>query len=646
MPQVKFENESATAAEAPSRFDLALRHLQDAHRWSRDRMESRRREFARRYAQYRGNMNVFGRDPVQGQLRSQIWIGKSGSLVETVLPRTIGDNPTLELRGSRPEYVDAARNMQILTEHYLEAMDFFEVLYNWWKDALIYGTGIIKVIWSYREEERVVRDPEGIETTEMIVVEDMPRLVNVDIMDFLFDYTMPTIKKMDFVMERYELPLDIVAARLAKGIYEGITKEELKAYISTGRELERDQHYKDERDRAAYGYFGNEGEGYRGRIDPLKKVVLWDYWGRADLDGDGKDENVLITALGPEPSKVVRAVPNPYRDGQKPYVLAHYIPVQNDALGIGLMEWTEQLQREINTRYNMGVDNANYVLNAMVKVVRTASIPDAQLKSRPSGRIDVNSPDDVTPLEMPVIFDKLMAVQGQNDQLWQDITGISSEYAGVRKSQGQGFHRTAGGMYALQQAADARLKLSRLIFEKDIAAAAKLMISRIKQYMDSPVMVNILGPEGIKYIEVTPQQINGADYEVKVAIAPTEQIGKMAEREKWMLILNTLRAADPNMMLFEWGAIYSDWLEGTGIPNPQRYLGQFAEKMNMMHQISIMDQMAGGGGAYPGLSPQSGAKPGGAGGMMAGRAQQSTNVTGGEQGRAQEGGKGSTGGKP
>jgi len=66
-----------------ARITRATTHLQEAHTWASTRMESRRRDFSRRYAQYRGNMNVFGKDPVQSQLRSQLWVPKSAALVET-----------------------------------------------------------------------------------------------------------------------------------------------------------------------------------------------------------------------------------------------------------------------------------------------------------------------------------------------------------------------------------------------------------------------------------------------------------------------------------------------------------------------------------------------------------------------------------
>lgn len=608
-------------------LNRATMHLGEVFTWASMRMEPRRRDFARRYAQYRGNMNVFGRDTVQTQLRSQIWIPKSGALVETVIPKTIGDNPTIEIRGRKPEFAESAQLMERLLDYYLHSMHFFDVLYAWWKDALVYGTGITKCIWSYKEGEKIIAQPDPLsaDTDEdqfepSAVIEDIPRLVNVDIFDFLFDYTASTIPKMDFVMEKYELPLDVVIGRLQRGFYKGITEDELLSYTAGSRELQDDSYFKDERDRAAYGYLGNEGDSQRNRVDQLKKIVLYDYWGRFDMDGDKRDENCFVTAIGPRAQRAIRVRRNPYRDGLKPYLGANYIPVTNDFLGVGLMEWCEQLQREINTRYNMGVDNANYILNAMVKVRRAAGIPDAQLKSRPSGRIDCDDPQtDVIPLEMPVIFDKLLAVQQWNDQLWQDITGVGSETAGVRKSAGTAMHRTAGGILALQQAAEARLKMSRLLFEKrSVEPAAEMIISRIKQFMHAPITLDIAGPEGIQYLEVNPHQVNTAEYSLKVVIAPTEQIGRLAEREKWASSLAVMRSLDPQMQLLEWGNILEDWMDATGLPNPQRYLGQMKQKLQLMHQVNILNQMQQPPGMATPMGPNApqGGKGGGGGQQM------------------------------
>lgn len=632
-------------------LEKAQQHLQEAHTWSNLRLEPRRRDFARRYAQYRGNMNVFGRDSVQTQLRSQIWIPKSGSLLETVIPRTIGDNPKVEVRGRREEFVSEAEMMEKLLDYYLHTMRFFDVLYFWWKDALIYGTGISKVIWSYKEEEKLVdprilnlqpagalQDQLTVPGFDVVAVEDMPKMVNIDIFDFLFDYSASTIDNMDFCMEKYELPMDIVRDRIRAGKYVGITEDELNGFTSQARELQEDSQFKDERDRAAYGYLGNEGDSAKNRVDQLKKVVLYDYWGRFDINGDKRDENCFITAIGDRCRRVIRAIRNPYVDGKKPFVAAHYLPVHNDFLGIGLMEWVEQLQREINTRYNMGVDNANFTLNAMLKVRRSASIPDAQLKSRPSGRIDVNEPDDVQPVEMPVIFDKLMAVQQWNDQLWQDTSGVSSESSGVRKSQGTNFHRTAGGIFALQQAAEARLKMTRILFEeRSVKPAIERVISRVKQYMDAPVTVNITGPEGVKYMTINPHQIRDAEYDLKVVISPTEQIGRLAEREKWIQTLSLLFKLDPQLMLFEWGNILHDWIETSGLPNPQRYLGQMAEKLQAMNQAKIIDQMMTPGSMAGGMVGQGAGGGGGSPGQMATEVQNSTKDTGMTQSGGQSG---------
>ncbi len=604
-------------------LDRATLHGNETFTWASQRLESRRRDFTRRYAQYRGNMNVFGRDTIQTQLRSQIWLNKSAALIEAVLPKTIGDNPTIEIRARHADGSDAAYLMERVLDYYLSAMHFFDVLYFWWKDALIYGTSIIEVPWIVREEDRPSPISPGGFTRK--VVEDMPKMVNIDIFDFLFDYASTTIPRMDFVMKKYELPLDIVAARVEQGLYQGVTVDELKAFAGTYHELSDDSYFKDERDRAAYGYLGNEGDQARNRVDQLKKVVLYDYWGRFDLNKDMKDENCYITYLGPRCQKAVRAVRNPYADGQKPFIAAHYIPVSNDFLGVGLMEWLEQLQREMNTRYNMMVDNANYILNAMMLVRRGAGIPDAQLKSRPSGRIDVNEPDDVTPLQMKPIIGELAGVQQWNDQLWQEISGIGSEMSGIRRSAGTAFQRTAGGILALQQAAEARLKMSRLLFEKrSVEPAAELLISRVKQFMTAPVTVSFTGDQGLQYLEIRPEQINATDYDLRVVIAPTEQIGRLAEREKWTTTLAVLTKLDPQMMLFEWGNILEDWMNATGLPNPPRYLGQAKQKLNLIHQMQLMQQMqmdmaggappgeGGGGGEAEGQSPQIG--PGAAGG--------------------------------
>jgi hypothetical protein len=156
--------------------------------------------------------------------------------------------------------------------------------------------------------------------------------------------------------------------------------------------------------------------------------------------------------------------------------------------------------------------------------------------------------------------------------------------------------------------------MARLQFEeRSVSPLIELCISRIKQFMDSPITVSIAQPDGMQYLNVSPYQINAAEYDLKVVIAPTEQIGRLAEREKWIQTLSLLLKLDPQLMLFEWGNIIHDWIEASGLPNPQRYIGQAMEKLQLMHQLNLINQMGQPPGMGQPMGP--GAPQGGGGGQ-------------------------------
>lgn len=63
---------------------------------------------------------------------------------------------------------------------------------------------------------------------------------------------------------------------------------------------------------------------------PRKKIVVHEYWGTWDINGDGKAEPFVAAWCG---DTIIRLEKNPYPDKKVPFVLEHYLPVRKGIYG-------------------------------------------------------------------------------------------------------------------------------------------------------------------------------------------------------------------------------------------------------------------------------------------------------------------------
>lgn len=126
---------------------------------------------------------------------------ESHQIVETYLAKLwtslFSEQGFIQARRVGIEDVGRSMTASRLLEYALSIQGHPRTFYEWLKDGLIYGTGILEVSWEFIEDERqervVMVDPmSGIETAEMTpafphTLYDDVRIRNVDIMDFFPD---------------------------------------------------------------------------------------------------------------------------------------------------------------------------------------------------------------------------------------------------------------------------------------------------------------------------------------------------------------------------------------------------------------------------------------------------------------------------
>jgi len=128
-----------------------------------------------------------------------------------------------------------------------------------------------------------------------------------------------------------------------------------------------------------------------------KTHQLMECWCSYDIDGDGLDEECVITVF--DQWKVIRLEYNPYWHGEKPYLMGKWERMGNaEAVGKGGVQKARPYQLMLNDFTNQLMDNITMNLTPMWIVARQSGLALQQLKSRPNGVIMPANVNDITPL--------------------------------------------------------------------------------------------------------------------------------------------------------------------------------------------------------------------------------------------------------
>jgi len=125
----------------------------------------------------------------------------------------------------------------------------------------------------------------------------------------------------------------------------------------------------------------------RARLD--KPVDVWEY----------SEPDRLIHML--DRRTIVHDGPSPYDLKEIPSWAIPLVPTNDRLYGVGNAEIGERLQLEINSKTNQALDNADILLNPVLKVLKHSSFDARTSKFEPGGQFYVDNMDDVQPLHLP-----------------------------------------------------------------------------------------------------------------------------------------------------------------------------------------------------------------------------------------------------
>ena len=139
----------------------------------------------------------------------------------------LGNSPIVTVRPYPELGVDteeAARKLECFLNYAAreEIRGFRQVFTQWVRQAVLYGTAILKVVWSAETRNIKVRDfLEGGKKLITVKTYDAPRLCVVDLENFIIPSFARDIQDAPFVAERIFVPLQVLKQREKEGFYSG-----------------------------------------------------------------------------------------------------------------------------------------------------------------------------------------------------------------------------------------------------------------------------------------------------------------------------------------------------------------------------------------------------------------------------------------
>ena len=424
-----------------------------------------------------------------------------------------------------PEDVEMAKQATDYVNYvFTKLNNGWEILYNWFTDALLSKNGIVKVWWNEeevwnREEYKGLTE---IELDALINEEDVEVIahspyISSDADEMSGEYTSTTYH--DVVIKRLNSkgsikienvpPSEFLINREAKPIQDArFVCHRVRKTLSELREMGYDPDpdelgsgedvlYNAER-QARYAFdlssnadVGNWGVG--GTEESLREYWLHENYVKTDYDGDGIAELRKVCTIG---STVLANDPI----DSIPFVSICPIRIPHKFFGLSVADQVESLQLIKSTLMRNLMDNMYNQNFGRYAVLEGQANLDDLLTQRPGGVVRVKSPNAVTPLATP-------SLEPYSFQMLEYLDGVRESRSGVSKNT-QGLndnaltsHTTATAVAQVMTAAQARVELiARNFAETGVKELMSTIYELLQKNQDTDTVIGIRGA----WIPITP----------------------------------------------------------------------------------------------------------------------------------------------
>jgi hypothetical protein len=423
----------------------------------------------------------------------------------------------------------------------------YKILYNWFKDALLFRLGIVK--YFYEEEENVTEEEyNGLDENELAVLLANPdievieqqetvlnsymeddgtvvplessydlsvrvterkgkiKVINVPPEEFLVNRRATSLEDAYFVAHRTTMTVsDLVAM--------GYDREEVEAHAGLS-DLDVDQ----ERTNRFQDLEANTGTD---AADPtLRDVVYYECIMKVDYDGDGIAERRRICAIGAEGTHILHNEPFDH----VPFAVVSPVLMPHRLIGRSIYDMTEDLQVIKSTLMRQYLDSVyTSTLPRMVAVEGQVNLDDL-LEGTAGGIIRARQPGMVQAISGTPVGGEVRPLMDYLDNIKEQRTGMSKASQGLDANALQS--TTASAISATVRGAQVKLEsYARTMAETGVKSLFKGILHLVTKYDNKPRIVRLRN----NFVPIDPREWTSEfDVVVQVGLGTADDEQKIA----------------------------------------------------------------------------------------------------------------------
>lgn len=507
--------------------------------------------------------------------------------IEWALPSLIkvftGGDEVVTVQGSSEEDDRNAEIMQQLLVYQLQRQNrFFPILYNWMKDALITGMGIIKCYWDRKEDYQLLEQSmnmrafqeltqqnveiQSVEGPDMFgivrvqylspyYVKNAPVIENILVSELLYSSDAKSLDEANFVAHKKKVTMSYLREREQQGIYANVDQITPKPKTGIMNDDQVEQVIGD-------NYQGTSQEA----DDARAEVTLYECYTKLDWNNDGVLEDMIITIVD---DVVLRVEPNymgrhpffaisPTKDPHRIWVKRSYAELIGE-----LQDLKVALTRQI-------VQNIALTNDPKMILAEDAINIDDYVKGRAVIRKKANHPMQDVAMSMPVnqlspyTYQFLEYIESQKE----NRTGITRYNQGLDANT---LNKTATGISQIMGASTQRLELiARMFAETGVYELFRFMIGLNQKFIDQNTVIRLTNKE----LAISPDDLQGNfDLIVNAGISIASKESTQLMLQSMLTALMQVRGAGiPIVTPDNVYNLFKKWIEAAGFKNYADYI--------------------------------------------------------------------------
>jgi len=497
----------------------------------------------------------------------------------------------------------------------------YKVLYNWFKDALLFRLGVVK--YYYEEKEDVTEEEyENLSEIELAALMSNPdyelvgtisETVNAYMVDeetgeevpleSSFSVTVKVKRKSgririinippeEFLVNRRAVDLDeahFVAHRTSMTVSDlvamGYDRETVERHAGTGSDVDLDEE-------RSVRYQDLEANTGIDAADPtLAEVVYYECYMKVDVDDDGIAELRRIVAIGEGGTEIISNEPFDHI----PFAVVSPILMPHRLIGRSIYDMTQDLQVIKSTLMRQYLDSVYASTLPRIAAVEGMVNLDDLLDGTAGGIVRVRQQGMIQPIQSNPVGNEIQPLLGYLDSVKEQRTGMSKASQGLDANALQS--TTASAISATVRGAQVKLEsYARTMAECGVKQLFKGILHLITKYDNKPRIVRLRN----NYVPIDPAEWHSEfDVIVQVGLGTADDEQKIAFLQaiaaKQEQILQTLGADNPVVSLPQYVSTLRSIAEIGGFKDADQFFNnpqQIAMQMQAMQQQPQQDPNA------------------------------------------------------